>query len=271
MTKINGPRYSDSNDFDEMHDKITLWLMNNYKEISHNIISKIAHENASAPEYDFINNENSVVKIDADINIESPLDRFNIPDAIVSGNFKVHHNGYLYFDMHEIITEDGHPTGKKEVSLHCPVCTHKVAGVYDNNLPYTLPYFTFPRSDGITPFQAINEIFKALTSMGIKCNANNQTNRMWADNIYCIEKEFTIVFEVKSHIKSFGEVMRQLQSYKSILNRHSEDFTHVVLVTPDARFNSYFEEQGFYVVVPNLDIADNRNTKSLEEFSGVEQ
>ena len=94
---------------------------------------------------------------------------------------------------------------------------------------------------------------------------------VWNDDFYCINKNFTIVFEVKSHIKSFGEVMRQLQSYKSILNRHSWDFKQVVLVTPDARFNSYFEEQGFAVVVPNLDIAYKRNAKSLEEFSEVEQ
>lgn len=267
MTKINGPRYSDSKDFDEIHDKLTLWLMDNYKKISQDVISKIAHDNASAPKYDFINNENSVIKIDAGIKIESPLNDFNIPDAMVSGEFKVHHNGLLSFGLHEIITWDGQSTGEYEVSWHCPVCTRKFTGEYLNPA-YTIRSFSFPRSDGITAFQATNEIFKTLASAGVRCNAMNQTDRVWPDNNNCIEKNFTIVFEVKSHIKSFGEVMRQLQSYKSALLNQDKDFMQVVLVTPDTRFNSYFEEQGFTVIVPDIGPSGNRNnTKSLEAFT----
>ena len=102
MTKINGPRYSDSKDFDEIHDKITLWLMDNYKKISQDVISKISQKNALFPKYDFINNENSVIKIDAGIKIESPLNQFNIPDAIVSGDISRKRN-----------KDEGYPWDKK--------------------------------------------------------------------------------------------------------------------------------------------------------------
>ncbi len=268
MTKINGPRYSDSKDFDEIHDKITLWLMDNYKKISQDVISKISQKNALFPKYDFINNENSVIKIDAGIKIESPLNQFNIPDAIVSGDIKVHHNGRVYFDLHEVISEVGQPTGQKEASLHCPVCRLKIHELYNNDKTYHIPSFTFPRSDGFTPLQALNEILESIESAGITCKDDNSIAFVWNDDFYCINKNFTIVFEVKSHIKSFGEVMRQLQSYKSALLHQSKDFMQVVLVTPDPRFNSYFEEQGFTVIIPDIGPSENKNnTKSLEAFT----
>ena len=268
MTKINGPRYSDSKDFDEIHDKITLWLMENYKKISQAVISKIAQKNALFPKYDFINNENSVIKIDAGIKIESPLNQFNIPDAIVSGYFKVHHNGRFCFDMHQLITDNGDFTENLEVSLRCPVCTRKITELYNNEIAYPIPSFAFPSSDNITPFIAMNKVFKAINSAGITCKDDNSIDFVWKDDFYCIEKNFTIVFEVKSHIKSFGEVMRQLQSYKSALLHQSKDFMQVVLVTPDPRFNSYFEEQGFTVIIPDIGPSENKNnTKSLEAFT----
>ena len=46
MTKQNGPRYSDSSKFDEKHDKIVIWLMDNYKAISGELLSKELTEGA---------------------------------------------------------------------------------------------------------------------------------------------------------------------------------------------------------------------------------
>ncbi|MGC8619479.1 MAG: hypothetical protein ACP5F1_04115 [Thermoplasmata archaeon] len=100
-----------------------------------------------------------------------------------------------------------------------------------------------------------------------------------------LERELLIkiAIEIKSHIKSFGETLRQLQIYKDCIgssNYHEvkrklgitlkNDYSmFVFLVTPDHRFDDAFKSQGFEVLDPSFfgDFSEKTgNQKNLDNF-----
>lgn len=99
-----------------------------------------------------------------------------------------------------------------------------------------------------------------------------------------IKRELTIrlAVEIKSHVKSFGETLRQLQIYKECIgtsNYHEmkrklgigikEYSKFVYLVTPDHRFDDAFRSQGFDVLDPSFFGDSNigiSNQKNLDNF-----
>jgi hypothetical protein len=140
MTKQNGPRYSDSKDFNEIHDKIVTFLLERGEAI---VLDAIEYFGVDVP----------VVDINCKIEVERSLNEFNIPDLTLTG--------WVLFD-----------------------------------------------------------------------GAHYKEN-------------YKFLFEIKGHIRSFGETMRQLMSYKSSFDTTNYSFSGIFLCTPDTRFNKYFLDQGF--------------------------
>ena len=142
MTKQNGPRYSDSKKFDDTHDKIVMFLLERKESAALDIVDYLA-DRARSP----------AIGINCKIEVEKPLNEFNIPDLTLTG--------WVLFEGED----------------------HR----YD----------------------------------------------------------YKFLIEVKSHIRSFGETMRQLRSYKDSFNRIGYSFSGIFLSTPDTRYDKYFLDQGF--------------------------
>jgi hypothetical protein len=58
---------------------------------------------------------------------------------------------------------------------------------------------------------------------------------------------FTYFIEVKPKINSFGETLRQINTYREFVSGKDKK---IVLFTPDTRFKGFFENQGVLVVEP---------------------
>jgi len=92
---------------------------------------------------------------------------------------------------------------------------------------------------------------------------------------------FKVAVEIKSHIKSFGETLRQLQIYRECLEIHNNrewrkktgqqmpfsSFIPVILITPDHRFDDAFRSQGFDVLDPSF-LGMSQTKSSLDDFQG---
>ncbi len=115
----------------------------------------------------------------------------------------------------------------------------------------------------------------AMISMHINVNINTLNLKR--------EIILKVAVEIKSHIKSFGETLRQLQIYKDCIgssNYHelkrklgiSLDYKYskfVYLITPDHRFDEAFKGQGFEVLDPSFfgDFSnDSNNQKQIDNF-----
>ena len=61
--------------------------------------------------------------------------------------------------------------------------------------------------------------------------------------------KFRIFFEVKPTVRSFGETLRQLNTYREYVGTN-EKYTHVCLYTYDTTFKRAFESQGIAVLTP---------------------
>ncbi|MBD6956323.1 MAG: hypothetical protein ACP5G5_03370 [Thermoplasmata archaeon] len=99
-----------------------------------------------------------------------------------------------------------------------------------------------------------------------------------------LKRDVTLKFavEIKSHIKSFGETLRQLQIYRECLeNLNSREWRRktgqqfpfrnifpVILISPDHRFDGAFISQGFHVLDPDiLGISfKEKREKNLDDF-----
>ena len=142
MTKQNGPRYSDSKDFNGIHDKIVTFLLDRKESIVLDAVMYLA-DPARFPLIDIVSR----------MEVEKPLNEFNIPDLTLTG--------WVLF---------------------------------------------------------------------------------WGEDN---RQNYKFLFEIKSHIRSFGETMRQLMSYKGSFDTMDYSFSGIFLCTPDTRYNKYFLDQGF--------------------------
>jgi len=237
-----GPRYTDSKDFDEIHDEITTWVMNNYSSINAKLIEKEseARHNVLYNEYPIFRGKIEVLS--EEIKVEEQFDEF-YPDIIITGRFGIHHARNLVLD----IANEPH---KLVFSLRCPICGNKTWSVAISSGDYE-QYFIDNKVKNRRDYY--DALVRLLGWTNVKLEDKEGTavsDKIWRKDYYCYEFDFLNIMEVKSHIKSFGEVMRQLQSYKRALERRKSQtwkFGQVALITPDTRFNEYFEKQGFTV------------------------
>ena len=243
MTKQNGPRYSDSHDFNEKHDEIVVWFMDNYERIVSDLLST---------------KENGILAVSADIKVEFPLNSFNIPDATVFGTYKVHHSGN--FQIKELDFGKSYDPDLKW-GVGCPGCRRRVDFVHEGERKVALPGF-YKKADLID--YLVSELNIVI--------GDSQIPWHWKDDYYCLESGFMFVFEVKGYIRSFGETIRQLQSYRNVVEGKcpkSRERQDVFLVTPDGRYDAYFEQQGFKVLHPDILPVDKATSGKLEDFEGT--
>jgi len=249
-----GPRYTDSKDFDEIHDEITTWVMKNYSALNVKLIEK---ENGAR--HDILYNGYPIFRgkievLSEEIKVEEQFDEF-YPDIKIRGTIGIHHDGNLILKVNH-----NHPT-EHIFSLKCPVCEHEA-------WPTTIRDADYARHFNDNNIRSDQDYLDALvrllgwadTKLEEK-EGKTISNMTWKEDYYCFEFDFLNIIEVKSHIKSFGEVIRQLQSYRVVLERWKSKAGHnyllkelgiggfgqVALITPDTRFNEYFEKQGFTV------------------------
>lgn len=74
--------------------------------------------------------------------------------------------------------------------------------------------------------------------------------------------KFRIFIEVKPTIRSFGETLRQLNTYREYVGIDAK-YTHVCLYTYDTTFKKAFESQGIAVLTPffeDIEYIDAQNT-----------
>jgi len=267
MTK--GPRYTDSKDFDEIHDEITTWVMKNYSAINAKLIEK---ENEAR--HDMLYNKYPIFRgkievLSEEIKVEEQFYEF-YPDIKVQGTVGIHHDGNLILDV------DDNPPAEYIFSLKCPICEDKV---WSTTVRKADHYQYFKDNNVRNEQDYYDALIRLLGWTGTKLEEKEGktiSNKTWKKDYYCYKFNFLNIIEVKSHIKSFGEVIRQLQSYRMALGRWKyatghdyhlkqfgiEGFGQVALITPDTRFNEYFEKQGFTVITYKHD----SGLKSLDYF-----
>jgi hypothetical protein len=81
---------------------------------------------------------------------------------------------------------------------------------------------------------------------------------------------FRVAGEIKSHVKSFGETLRQLQISREWRKKTGQQmpfnsFIPVILITPDHRFDDAFISQGFNVLDPSF-LGMSQTKSSLDDF-----
>ena len=65
------------------------------------------------------------------------------------------------------------------------------------------------------------------------------------------------------------EDIRQLQSYWNVIEGKYPERQDIFLVTPDGRYDAYFEQQGFKVLHPDILPVDKATSGKLEDFEGT--
>lgn len=267
-----GPRYTDSKDFDEIHDEITIWVMKNYSAINAQLIEKEFADRhnmlvAKHPIY-----QGRMEILSEGIKIEEQFYDF-YPDAKIEGEIGIHHDGNLILNFSK---RRGSESGEFLIGLTCPKCWNSMEL---NRIKDYEMHYRYKEGEDIR-----NVLDTALKLTGLQDiilrEEDNKiiSNRTWKQDYFCHHLYFKNIIEIKSHIKSFGEVMRQLQSYRVALERWKSDLSdtddyhgyhkdmkklgQVVLITPDTRFNEYFEKQGFTVITYKRD----SGLKSLDYF-----
>jgi len=254
-----GPRYTDSKDFDEIHDEITTWVMDNYSSINAMLIRK-----EHAYRYNDLINEYPVFRgeieiLSEKIKVEEQFGAF-YPDVKIAGRVGIYHPGNLVLE-----TTDELPR-QITFSLRCSSCGNISRKV-------TIPGKAYDQYSKEVSIRDERDYCEALSQLleweDVKFRIEDGkvvSDREWSRDHYCYQFGFLNIIEIKSHIKSFGETMRQLQSYRETLASWKTDSTwtygQVALITPDTRFNEYFRRQGFAVFTYKHDPGE----RSVEYF-----
>jgi len=265
-----GARYTDSKDFDEIHDEITIWVMKNYSAINAQLIEKefADRHNMLVGKHPLYQGRMEILS--EGIKIEEQFYDF-YPDAKIEGEIGIHHDGNLILNFSKRFAYD-----EFFIELTCPKCWHSevLNRIKDSQIEYRY-------QQGEDKRKLLDTALKQTGLQDIVLREEDNkiiSNRTWKQDYFCHRLYFKNIIEIKSHIKSFGEVMRQLQSYRVALERWKSDLSdtddyygyqkdmkklgRVVLITPDTRFNEYFEKQGFTVITYKRD----SGLKSLDYF-----
>ncbi len=244
MTKRNGPRYSDSKDFNEIHDSIVIGLSKKYESILYDFAFRVIKKKVSLA--DVILNFTS-----ATVDIEKAIDPFNIPDLIIKGHYHIRYIGKL-----KITKESPYNGGKW--ALACPLCRQ--------------PYYNCEingESKALGTAASEEEMSERIRNLGVEC-ISGSVGLYNSEEHVCQERHLRIIIEVKSYIKSFGETMRQLQSYSDATEKediygYPRDI--ICIASPDDRFKEEFEKQGFPFIFRPILIGDDKSTKKMDLLS----
>ncbi len=94
------------------------------------------------------------------------------------------------------------------------------------------------------PLQGYNGFNLGFIDLLVKFSTRNKNCEYFVNQA----SNCSFAFEIKPHVKSIGEVLRQFQYYKSNLHFQNEQDTKLILVTQTPGLKEIFENQGFYVV-----------------------
>ncbi|MEQ8625513.1 MAG: hypothetical protein RJQ00_00390 [Vicingaceae bacterium] len=72
----------------------------------------------------------------------------------------------------------------------------------------------------------------------IQCKLFDKEDKEW------FETEINVFIEVKTQIKSLGELIRQMRAYQAYEPRHLRN--EYIIVSPDDKFQKLLNQQGFY-------------------------
>lgn len=151
-----------------------------------------------------------VTKVDGKIIGEPSLEGYPpvFPDAIASGTFYGEHSETPLLYGHHKDPDAYYAHAREWFTIHCGVCEHQL--------------------ETDKKWYSKDELREFVSTY-------KQRD--------CYGGYFKIVFEIKPEIKSFGEVLRQLNLYKE-----RAEPSDIFLITPDERFDSQFEGQNIRVV-----------------------
>jgi hypothetical protein len=253
MTKQNGPRYSDSKDFNESHDSIVIGISDEAQYIAGDMIArKLQLRKLGLDNFSYADRETSV-------SIEKAIDPHNIPDLIISDKGSLRYTGPLPV----MNLPDKQSNNEKRWVIACPFCHEIYRSVIING--DIIPLGTAVHKE---------EMINRASELGI-LGKNGLTKLCNNDKHICAEPDLRIIIEVKSYVKSFGETMRQLQSYKDAAQKKWGILVEsiICIASPDDRFSQEFEKQGFYFMHREALVSGDKpkENKDLSSFFHQEE
>ena len=91
------------------------------------------------------------------------------------------------------------------------------------------------------PIKSHNEFVIGFIDMEVVCDVPEYLDYSGDFPVWKIRHiEYSLMFEVKTSIKSIGEVVRQIQLYKNYRNRYKDKF---IIVSPDDRYVDLLKSQ----------------------------
>lgn len=230
-----------------IHDKMCMWVNDNYLEIIGNLIVDL-------PKVSFIWQRSHRIRHIC----ESSTGYYNDKCAKLSTSSSDLDDCMFHFkdEDDEIFFEDIKGKTKCDMYKNIKVAYNKFKEkqfgreIYKFKLFWEEPLKNNGYVVGIPDFTITVNIENPVIQQNKKLF--DDTNMFYRDiNQYW--DEMKILIEVKPHIKSLGETMRQLKLYRSYLIKETQRKkfdNHIILVTLDSKYKKYFEEQniGYFVL-----------------------
>ena len=269
MTRRNGPRFTDSKDFDDVHDMIMADVIKNPERYIEKTFGgwPIKTPIDTMGNYQMMREQRHNVVGEGNFN-------GSFPDIKLQVDVSYNHYVHAHYD------KGGVGPGELHYSLICTSCRGRLLDLF--NIP--IPKIT-ERAKEIGEEKAYQELWSQawteaskLGGRTIKTSAGTIYHETGSQNPICFSVSYFLFIEIKSHIKSFGETLRQLRIYQSLGEKFSSPgpsneeeiqefcglygkwghynsrreikpvFNGVFLLTPDIRFKDEFESQGFPVI-----------------------
>ena len=253
MTKQNGPRYSDSKDFNEIHDSIVIGISDEVDQIVENVIARRMYLQYRGLHFSYKDRNTTIY-------IEKAIDAHNIPDLIILERGSLRYTGPIPI----MNLPNKHTNNEDRWVIACPFC-HEIyegANIRGNSTPLGMAVHK-------------EEMINTASKLGILGNNGFTTLYNNDDKHICAKLDFRIIIEVKSYVKSFGETMRQLQSYKDAAQKkwRYPIESIVCIASPDDRFSQEFEKQGFYFMHREALVSGDKpkENKDLSSFFHQEE
>lgn len=251
MTKQNGPRYSDSNKFNDLHDKLVLDLHHSPFDIVRHYYERPRRGHESQLLH--------FRQRSLNVYVEKAIDSFNIPDLFLRGEIDYGCVGLVV--KKELLLRSGEENVKKWV-----------IGCSGSSQDYSTSATILGTTYSIPPTNTLEEMDNRLRELGV-LNENGTIGLRYSEESHFCHREieFAMAVEVKSFVKSFGETMRQLQSYKDAMQKKHFGYNVEEIVTiasPDLRFQDEFENQGFHfypMFLPDLEAEKTTDILSWKE------
>lgn len=271
MTKNNGPRFSDSKEFDSLHDEIMLAAIHNPgKYIKHVLLTTPAYVFSSGINFSRTDVLDMANKGIYEYSIKAEEEYYgNFPDLIISLSIPVRHilsieNLSGIFTLQNI--------GHIRFKASCKICKKDVLESFSldlSNNEKLKGMFSSPDLREAVDRYIWDKAWKTANSMRGDISPS-----------ICFMHKLFFLIEIKSHVKSFGETLRQLRIYDNAAATHSmplsqfQEYSFLTsgatryigtyLLTPDLRFKQEFESQGFHVITYE---SEKKNTSSLDSFN----